>query len=402
MPCFSFLFGRKFGSSAESSFGVDEEVAGIHNVKLYTYKELRNATEDFNPANKIGEGGFGSVYKGKLKDGKIAAIKVLSAESRQGVKEFLTEINVISEIEHQNLVKLYGCCAEGKHRILVYNYLENNSLAQTLLGGGHSHSNIQFSWRTRSKICIGVARGLAFLHEDLRPHIVHRDIKASNILLDKDLTPKISDFGLAKLIPPNMTHVSTRVAGTIGYLAPEYAIRGQLTRKADIYSFGVLLVEIVSGRCNTNTRLPVDEQYLLERTWDLYERRELVGLVDTSLDGDFDAEEACRFLKIGLLCTQDAPKLRPSMSTVVKLLTGEKDLDDSKITKPGLITDFMDLKVRGPPKAKSQKKTSYDKTNSETKSKSNVFTDSGKLDESTLLSSGNSTSAATSLTASYD
>lgn len=141
---------------------------------------------------------------------------------------------------------------------------------------------------------------------------------------------------------------------------------------------------------------------LLLQTWDLYERRELVGLVDTSLDGDFDAEEACRFLKIGLLCTQDAPKLRPSMSTVVKLLTGEKDLDDSKITKPGLITDFMDLKVRGPPKAKSQKKTSYDKTNSETKSKSNVFTDSGKLDESTLLSSGNSTSAATSLTASYD
>ncbi|CAN6545489.1 unnamed protein product [Malus baccata var. baccata] len=343
MGCFSFLSGRIVNKSRKPGSDIDE-VSGIHNVKLFTYKELRIATEDFNPANKIGEGGFGSVYKGQLKDRKFAAIKVLSAESRQGVKEFLTEIDVISKIKHENLVELFGCCVEGNQRILVYNYLENNSLEQNLIGGS---STLQFSWRTRREICNGIACGLAFLHEEVRPHIIHRDIKASNILLDKDLMPKISDFGLAKLIPPNMTHVSTRVAGTIGYLAPEYAIRGQLTRKADIYSFGVLLMEIVSGRCNTNTRLPIDEQYLLERTWKLYERRELVGLVDTSLDGDFDAEEACRFLKIGLLCTQDSPKLRPSMSTVVKMLKGEKVVDD-KITKPGLISDFMDLGVRGP------------------------------------------------------
>ncbi|RDX79935.1 Cold-responsive protein kinase 1, partial [Mucuna pruriens] len=335
------LWYRKPSSSARHNPEIDE---GIHNVRLYSYKELRKATEDFSPANKIGEGGFGSVYKGRLKDGKVAAIKVLSAESRQGVKEFLTEINVISEIEHENLVKLYGCCAEKNNRILVYNYLENNSLSQTLLGG--SHSRIYFDWRTRCKICVGVARGLAFLHEDVRPHIVHRDIKASNILLDKDLTPKISDFGLAKLIPANMTHVSTRVAGTIGYLAPEYAIGGKLTRKADIYSFGVLLVEIVSGRCNTNSRLPIEEQFLLERTWELYERKELVGLVDASLNGEFDAEQACELLKIGLLCTQESPKLRPSMSSVVKMLTGKMDVDDSKISKPALISDFMDLKVR--------------------------------------------------------
>ncbi|XVF87957.1 hypothetical protein PTKIN_Ptkin19aG0010100 [Pterospermum kingtungense] len=318
--------------------------------------------------------------KGRLKNGNIAAIKVLSAESRQGVREFVTEIKVISEIEHENLVKLYGCCVEDNHRILVYNYLENNSLAQTLLGSGHS--NIQFSWKTRTKICIGIARGLAFLHDEVRPYIVHRDIKASNILLDKDLTPKISDFGLAKLIPANMTHVSTRVAGTIGYLAPEYAIRGQLTRKADIYGFGVLLIEIVSGRCNTNTQLPVGEQYLLERTWDLYERRELVGLVDSSLNGDFDAEEACRFLKVGLLCTQDTPKFRPSMSSVVKLLTGERDVDERKITKPGLISDFMDLKVRSSEKTKPDSKytSSY-----------NASSSSDNLDNSTL-SSGTSTS----------
>ncbi|CAJ2659314.1 unnamed protein product [Trifolium pratense] len=348
MTCFPFSFSKKSSSSLPSTRpnldNDEDDISSIQNVKIYTYKELRNATDNFSEANKIGEGGFGSVYMGRLKGGKLAAIKVLSAESKQGVKEFLTEINVISEIEHENLVKLYGCCVEKNSRILVYNYLENNSLSRTLLGG--SHDSIYFDWQTRCRIGVGVARGLAFLHEEVRPLIIHRDIKASNILLDKDLTPKISDFGLAKLMPANATHVSTRVAGTLGYLAPEYAIGGRLTRKADIYSFGVLLIEIVSGRCNTNSRLPIEEQFILERTWELYERKELVALVDTALNGEFDAEQAVKFLKIGLLCTQESPKCRPSMSTVVKMLTGEMEVDDSKMTKPALISDFMDLKVR--------------------------------------------------------
>ncbi|KAG6407354.1 hypothetical protein SASPL_130343 [Salvia splendens] len=348
MSCLSFLFER---NAARGDPELGDELSGVQNVTLYSYKELAIATNDYNPDNKIGEGGFGSVYKGKLRNGQMAAIKVLSANSTQGVREFLTEIEVISDIEHGNLVKLYGCCVERNQRILVYNYLENNSLAKTLLGEGHS--SIHFSWKTRVKICTGVARGLAYLHEEVRPRIIHRDIKASNILLDKDLTPRISDFGLAKLMPPNMTHVSTRVMGTIGYLAPEYAIRGHLTRRADIYSFGVLLIEIVSGRCNTNSRLPIAEQYILERTWQLYERKELVLLVDTALNGDFDAEQACKFLKIGLLCTQDSPKLRPSMSTVVRMLTGEKIFDEDAITKPGLISDFMDLKIKTDPKPKA-------------------------------------------------
>ncbi|OAY28761.1 hypothetical protein MANES_15G092500v8 [Manihot esculenta] len=317
-------------------------VSSIQNTNLYTYRELRTATENFSPANKIGEGGFGSVYKGRLKDGTAAAIKVLSADSRQGVREFLTEIKLIADVEHENLVKLYGCCVEENNRILVYGYLENNSLAQTLLGG--SHSSIQFSWPTRCKICIGVAQGLAFLHEEVQPHIVHRDIKASNILLDRDLMPKISDFGLAKLFPANMTHISTRVAGTAGYLAPEYAIRGQLTRKADIYSFGVLLLEIVCGRSNTNRRLPPEEQYLLERVWQTHVKGELASLVDASLNEDYDAEEACRYLKIGLLCTQDKPKLRPTMSTVVKMLRGEIRVNDTNISSPGLLSEFMGIK----------------------------------------------------------
>nr|XP_009417850.1 PREDICTED: putative serine/threonine-protein kinase isoform X2 [Musa acuminata subsp. malaccensis] len=340
MTCFSFIF-KRIGCSGQQS---DQHLEGIENVRIYSYKELRNATGDFSLTNKVGEGGFGSVYKGKLKDGKIVAVKVLSSESRQGVPEFLNEIAVISGIEHENLVSLHGCCVEETHRILVYNYLENNSLAQTLLGSGCS--NIQFNWRTRVRICIGVARGLAFLHEEVRPHIVHRDIKASNILLDKDLTPKISDFGLAKLLPPNITHVSTRVAGTIGYLAPEYAIKGQVNRKSDVYSFGVLLLEIVTGRCNTNTRLPYDEQFLLERTWNLYEHGEIANIIDTSLTDDLDVDEACKFLKVGLLCTQDTVKLRPSMSNVARMLTDEKDVNLEKITKPGLLSDLMELKVR--------------------------------------------------------
>ncbi|KAL5977353.1 hypothetical protein ACLOJK_021699 [Asimina triloba] len=306
--------------------------------------ELSIATDDFDPANKIGQGGFGSVYKGRL-NGSLVAIKVLSAESRQGTKEFLAEINVISEIEHENLVKFHGCCIERRHRMLVYGYLENNSLAQTLLGG--RLSSIHFSWNIRSKICIGIARGLAYLHEEVEPHIVHRDIKASNVLLDKDLNPKISDFGLAKLLPADMTHVSTRVAGTMGYLAPEYALRGQLNRKADIYAFGVLIMEIVCGRSITNKALPFGEQYLLEKVWDLYNCHELETVVDSSLNGNYnDVEAACRFLKIGLLCTQEFPKLRPVMSAALKMLTGEMEVDDRKITRPGFISDLKDLKVK--------------------------------------------------------
>ncbi|CAF2115004.1 unnamed protein product [Brassica napus] len=383
MGCFWFSRHKSGGKPSE----VDGELSVSDKVKIYKYKEIRQATDDFSPINKIGEGGFGPVYKGCLRDGKVAAIKVLSAESRQGVREFLTEINVISEIQHGNLVKLYGCCVEGNHRILVYNYLENNSLDKTLLVGGYTQSGIKFDWSTRANICIGVAKGLSFLHEEVTPHIVHRDIKASNILLDRDLSPKISDFGLARLMPPNMTHVSTRVAGTLGYLAPEYAVRGQLTRKADIYSFGVLLMEIVSGRSNKNTRLPTEYEYLLERAWKLYERNELVDLVDTGLDGLFDVEEACRYLKVGLLCTQDSPKLRPKMSTVVKLLTGVRNIDNKKITRPGLISDFMDLKVREPVETKAEEVNRHNYTNP---SSYNVSSSSGTGENSNAYSSGGS------------
>ncbi|CAO2044651.1 unnamed protein product [Urochloa humidicola] len=343
MSCFS-IFCKKRRTTRQPSSNHNEDVPGGPSIKRYTYRELVRATGNFSQSNKIGEGGFGSVYKGQLKNGTIIAVKVLSSESRQGVREFQNELVAISDISHNNLVKLYGYCTEGDQRILVYNHLENNSLAQTLLGS--NHSNIQFNWKTRVNICLGIARGLEYLHHGVNPHIVHRDIKASNILLDRDLTPKISDFGLAKLLPPNATHVSTRVAGTLGYLAPEYAIRGQVTRKSDVYSFGVLLLEIVSGRSNSDTRLAYEDQILLEKTWIYYEQGDLEKIVDSSLGDDLDIAQACRFLKIGLLCTQDVTRHRPDMSKVIAMLTGEKDVESEKISKPAIISDFMDLKVR--------------------------------------------------------
>ncbi|XP_062224013.1 cold-responsive protein kinase 1-like isoform X2 [Phragmites australis] len=359
MSCFS-IFCKKRRATRQQSSHHNEDLPGGTNIKRYTYKELVRATENFNPSNKIGRGGFGSVYKGRLKNGTIVAVKVLSLESRQGVKEFLNELMAMSGISHDNLVKLYGYCVEEDQRILVYNYLENNSLAQTLLGFGHS--NIQFNWRTRVNICLGIARGLAYLHDGVKPHIVHRDIKASNILLDRDLTPKISDFGLAKLLPPDATHVSTRVAGTLGYLAPEYAIRGQVTRRSDVYSFGVLLLEIVSGRSNSSTRLPYEDQMLLEKTWMYYEQGGLEKIIDSSLGDDLDVAQACRFLKVGLLCTQDVTRHRPTMSMVISMLTGETDVDSEKISKPAMITDFMDFKIRSMRKGNEEIATSSTST----------------------------------------
>ncbi|KAH9288352.1 hypothetical protein KI387_032469 [Taxus chinensis] len=283
------------------------------------------------------------IFLGALKDGTEVAVKQLSAESKQGVREFLTEIATISAIKHENLVMLHGCCVEGYHRILVYGYVENNSISHVLFGS--NDATINLDWKARSKICIGTARGFAYLHEEVKPHIVHRDIKASNILLDGDLNPKIADFGLAKLFPDNITHISTRVAGTIGYLAPEYAMRGQLTKKADVYSFGVLVLEIISGRGNTNTSLPVEEQILLEMTWHLYEENRLLELVDPRLE-EYSKEEALRFINVALLCTQATPKIRPTMSQVVALLSEEGTFSEKSLSRPGYISDLKDLKIR--------------------------------------------------------
>ncbi|XP_020418358.1 probable LRR receptor-like serine/threonine-protein kinase RFK1 isoform X2 [Prunus persica] len=302
----------------------------------FTLKQIKVATDDFDPSNKIGEGGFGPVYKGHLPDGSLVAVKQLSSNSRQGNREFLNEMGMISCVQHPNLVKLHGCCIEGDQLLLVYEYMENNSLAGALFG--RENHRIKLDWPTRLNICTGIARGLAFLHEESRLKIVHRDIKATNVLLDGDLNPKISDFGLAKLDEEEKTHISTRVAGTIGYMAPEYALWGRLTYKADVYSFGVVVLEVVSGK--KNSYAPSDSCVcLLDWACHLQQTGNLKELVDERLRYEVNGQEAEVMVKVGLLCTNASPSLRPTMSEVVSMLEGRTPVPD--VAVPEASTHLM-------------------------------------------------------------
>lgn len=329
----SLLFGIFY--VRRKSLKDDEELVGIGpRPDTFNFAELRAATGDFSPGNKLGEGGFGLVYKGTLPDGRVVAVKQISVASNYVNRQFMAEIATISVVQHRNLVKLYGCCIEGNRRILVYEYLENRSLDQALFG----KSDLHLDWSTRFNICLGTAKGLAYLHEESRPRIIHRDVKASNILLDEALCPKISDFGLAKLYDENKTHISTRVAGTIGYLAPEYALRGRLTEKADVFSFGVVALEVVSGKPNSYNSPDGEMIYLLELAWTLYENERSLGLVDSRLT-EFNVHEVIRLIQVALLCTQASAALRPTMSRVVAMLTGDAGID-TDISKPSYLTEL--------------------------------------------------------------
>ncbi|XP_011002767.1 PREDICTED: probable leucine-rich repeat receptor-like serine/threonine-protein kinase At3g14840 [Populus euphratica] len=303
----------------------------------FTLRQIKAATNNFDPANKIGEGGFGPVYKGVLSDGTAIAVKQLSSKSKQGNREFVNEIGMISALQHPHLVKLHGCCIEGNQLLLVYEYMENNSLARALFGPEEYQVNLD--WATRHKICVGIAKGLAYLHEESRLKIVHRDIKATNVLLDKNLDPKISDFGLAKLDEEENTHISTRVAGTLGYMAPEYAMRGHLTDKADVYSFGIVALEIVSGKSNTSHRTKEDTVYLLDWALVLKEKGTLLELVDPKLGQDYNKEEVMTMINVALLCSNVSAEVRPAMSSVVSMLDGSAVFQDIDIPERSLSTD---------------------------------------------------------------
>ncbi|KAK1365498.1 Receptor ser thr protein kinase [Heracleum sosnowskyi] len=339
----SFSCFGAFNSEKTKSREQEEEI-GTNNVKLFSHNSLRSATSHFHPSNKIGGGGFGVVYRGILRDGSRVAIKLLSSESKQGTKEFLTEINMISTARHSNLVQLIGCCVEDRHRILLYEYLENNSLASVLLRS--KSKGVHLDWPKRVAICMGTASGLAYLHEEAKPQIVHRDIKASNILLDENFHPKIGDFGLAKLFPDNVTHISTRVAGTVGYLAPEYALLGQLTKKADVYSFGVLLLEIISGKSSSMAAFGEDLLVLVEWAWQLKEQERLLDLVDPELT-EYPARDMLRFIKVGLFCTQAASKQRPTMKQVQDMLSKEVKLNEKLLTEPGVYRQYNSQRSGG-------------------------------------------------------
>ncbi|XP_057724098.1 probable leucine-rich repeat receptor-like serine/threonine-protein kinase At3g14840 [Arachis stenosperma] len=308
-------------------------------TSLFSLRQIKIATNNFDISNKIGEGGFGPVYKGELPNGTIIAVKQLSSKSRQGNREFLNEIGMISALQHPCLVKLYGCCVEGDQLLLVYEYMQNNSLARALFGP--KEHQIKLDWPTRQNICIGIARGLAYLHEESRLKIVHRDIKATNVLLDRDLNPKISDFGLAKLDEEDNTHISTRIAGTYGYMAPEYAMHGYLTDKADVYSFGIVALEIITGKTNTTLRQKEEVIYLLDLARLLKEKGNLMELVDRRLGSNFDKEEAMIMIKVALLCTNVSATLRPNMSSVVSMLEGKIIVQEPVFDKP---SDALDEK----------------------------------------------------------
>ncbi|EOY13474.1 Leucine-rich repeat transmembrane protein kinase, putative [Theobroma cacao] len=351
-------FGKECLASSTDLKGLE-----LH-TSSFALRQIKAATNNFDAANKIGEGGFGPVYKGTLADGTAIAVKQLSARSKQGNREFVTEIGMISALQHPNLVKLHGCCIEGNQLMLIYEYLENNSLARALFGP--EEFQLKLDWRTRRKICIGIARGLAYLHEESRLKIVHRDIKATNVLLDKNLNPKISDFGLAKLDEEDNTHISTRIAGTMdreiclstfslsleetfgsieisrGYMAPEYALRGHLTDKADVYSFGIVALEIVSGRCNTQNRLKQESFYILDWAQILKEKGSLLDLVDPRIGSNCNIEEVMVMINVALLCTNQTAASRPSMSSVVSMLEGRDAVPefvaDSSISTDEFIT----------------------------------------------------------------
>ncbi|KAK8988522.1 hypothetical protein V6N11_029909 [Hibiscus sabdariffa] len=301
----------------------------------YTYKELNFATTNFSHQNKLGEGGFGEVYKGILKNGRVVAVKKLAIGTSEKVKaEFDTEVKLISNVHHRNLVRLVGCCSKGPELLLVYEFMPNGSLDKHLFGEGQGSLN----WKQRYEIILGTAKGIAYLHEEFHACIIHRDIKPSNILLDRDFQPKIADFGLVRLLPEDQTHLSTKFAGTFGYTAPEYAIHGQLSVKVDTYSFGVVVLEIISGLKNTETSLDPTAEFLLKRAWGLYQDNMALEIVDRSLNPEeYNAEEMKRMIEIAFLCTQSSASLRPTMSEVVAMLKTVTSFEPRQPTQPAFV-----------------------------------------------------------------
>eukprot|EP00253_Pinus_taeda_P021937 PITA_21937 len=322
----SILFYRRIRHGRNND-RTDVNLATRENFEqfLFDYEVMREATGNFNRNNMVGKGGFGEVYKGTLPDGRDVAVKKLyGRQTAQAAAEFLTEVKLLTSVRHRNLVRLLGCCTRGHDRLLIYEIMSNNSLDKHLFG---EIRNV-LSWENRLKIIVGTARGLVYLHEDSNMRIIHRDIKCGNILLDDRFHPKIADFGMARFFTEGDTSVSKKLAGTIGYIAPEYAAHGQLTEKADVYSYGIVVLEIVSGRKAVDARLDATMQILLQWAWNQLQLDQVLDIVDLSLEGHYPREQALRLIKLALLCTQDQWLLRPAMSKVLWMLTNNSEITD--------------------------------------------------------------------------
>ncbi|KAI5571713.1 hypothetical protein BDE02_11G112700 [Populus trichocarpa] len=301
----------------------------------YDLNTLAIATNGFSFSNLLGEGGFGPVYKGVFKDGQEVAVKRLSKESRQGLDEFMNEVKCIAQLQHRNLVKLLGYCVQLDEKILIYEYMPKKSLDFYINDKKQSKA---LDWTQRFHIINGISRGLLYLHQDSRLRIIHRDLKPSNILLDEEMNPKISDFGMARSFGGNETEANTkRVVGTYGYMSPEYAIDGLFSIKSDVFSFGVLVLEIVSGKRNRGFHHPGHQLNLLGHAWKLFKEGRALELVDDLIVETCNQNEVTRSIHIGLLCVQHSPGDRPSMSTVVLMLGGDGTL--AQPNEPGFYTE---------------------------------------------------------------
>ncbi|KAK1326251.1 Cysteine-rich receptor-like protein kinase 2 [Acorus calamus] len=292
----------------------------------FKYSMLVKATGSFDAAHKLGEGGFGTVYKGLLADGREVAVKRLNINNRHRVMDFFNEVNIISSVEHKNLVRLLGC-SMGPDSLLVYEYLPNMSLDRFIFD---DQKGKELDWEKRFKIIVGTARGLAYLHENPKARIIHRDIKASNVLLDAKLQAKIADFGLVRTFDEDKSHISTAVVGTLGYMAPEYVAYGQLTEKADVYRFGVLLLEIICGKqnCRSITSHCAESLItLVTLAWMHFQSGTVADLIDPNIYGGQELKpQILRTVHIAFLCSQESPSLRPLMSRALTMLlrtTGE-------------------------------------------------------------------------------
>ncbi|XP_059655498.1 G-type lectin S-receptor-like serine/threonine-protein kinase At4g27290 [Cornus florida] len=290
-------------------------------LPIFDLETIANATKNFSSTNMIGGGGFGPVYKGKLKTGQEIAVKRLSNNSGQGLQEFKNEVMLISKLQHRNLVRLLGYCVEGEERMLIYEYMPNKSLDYFIFD---QNRRLELPWQKRFEIAMGISRGLLYLHQDSRLKIIHRDLKASNILLDDELNPKISDFGIARSFGRDQIEDKTkRVIGTYGYMSPEYAIDGKFSVKSDVFSLGVLLLEIVSGKKNRKFHHPDHYHSLLGHAWLLWNDHRALELVDSCLKNSYIESQVQRCIQVGLLCVQKLPIDRPSMSSVVFMLGNE-------------------------------------------------------------------------------
>ncbi|KAF7038128.1 hypothetical protein CFC21_048345 [Triticum aestivum] len=290
-------------------------------LPLFDLEVILAATDNFSADSKIGQGGFGPVYMAKLEDGQEVAVKRLSKKSVQGVVEFKNEVKLIAKLQHRNLVRLLGCCIDDQERMLVYEFMHNNSLDTFIFDEGKRKL---LGWKNRFEIILGIARGLLYLHEDSRVRIIHRDLKASNVLLDKNMIPKISDFGIARMFGGDQTTAyTTKVIGTYGYMSPEYAMDGVFSMKSDIYSFGVLVLEIITGKKNRGFYDDEHDLSLLGYSWKLWKEGRSADLLDEAMGGSIDYNVVLRCIQVALLCVEVHPKNRPLMSLVVMMLSSE-------------------------------------------------------------------------------